>query len=388
MQTYRWLIYLAAFWALVAGGCGDQIEPGRETGAAPPTVKAPVGVAEIRQQPFIYEAVGTVTARTASTIASKLMGTVKAVHVTEGDTVQQGDLLVVIDERQVSAQLEQAEAALAEARRAEASAVSAWEAVRAQAELARATHQRYTRLMQENSASRQEFDEVAARHRQAEAALTQAEAMREAAGHRVEQARAGVAAARVSKKDAAVRAPYAGKVTAKMVDEGDLASPGTPLLTLEKQGVYCADLVLPERHIQAIGLGEQVDVVIPALSDDVLKGTVGRIVPSADQQSRSFQVKVALPQQESIRSGMFARVRIPLGQAGMMVIPESAVVQRGQLTGIYLVDDGRIARFRLIRLGQHMGDAAEVLSGLPEGSRYVVAPPPQMADGVRVEDAS
>jgi RND family efflux transporter MFP subunit len=369
-------------------GCSDKIEPGNTRPGQSPAVKAAVAVAKIRNQPFIYEAVGTVTARTASTLSSKLMGTVQAVHVREGDFVEEGDILVVLDQRQVTAKLEGARAALAEAKRAEASARSARDSAHAQAELAKSTYQRYVKLMKDDSASQQEFDEISARYRQAEASLTQTTAMLEAAGHRVQQAEAALSQAGVGKKDATIRAPYDGKVTAKMVHEGDLASPGTPFITLEKQGVYCAELVLPERHIQSVILDQKVRVIIPALSDKSLEGRIGRIVPTADQKSRSFQIKVALPEDSGLRSGMFARIEIPVGEAGMLMIPKSSIVRQGQLTGFYLVDEKQIARFRLIRIGKTFGDSVEVVSGIKEGDRYVVSPPPELLDGARVEVVS
>ena len=379
------LLIVAAF---LFPGCAEKIEPGNVKPGQPPTVKAPVAIAKIRSQPFIYEAVGTVTARTASTLSSKLMGTVRAVHVQEGDYVKEGDILVVLDQRQVTARLQSARAALAEAKRAEASARSARDSARAQAELARSTYQRYLRLMKDQSASQQEFDEVSARYRQAEASLTQTTAMLEAAGHRVQQAEAALSQSNVGKKDATIRAPYDGKVTAKMIEEGDLASPGTPFLTLEKKGVYCAELVLPERHIQSVTLDQNVRVIIPALSDKFLEGRIGRIVPTADQKSRSFQIKVALPEDSSLRSGMFARIAIPVGEAGMLMIPLSSVVRQGQLTGFYLVDEKQTARFRLIRIGKTFGNSVEVVSGMKEGDRYVVSPPPKLVDGARVEVVS
>ncbi|MCP4715294.1 MAG: biotin/lipoyl-binding protein, partial [Deltaproteobacteria bacterium] len=150
-------------------GCKDKIEPGHTAKGANKTIKAPVAVAEMGSKPFLYEAVGTVHARTSSTISSKLMGTVKAVYVREGDTVKKDDLLVEIDERQVAAQLRKAEAGMSEARRALASAGSSRDAARASAKLAKITHERYQKLLAEESVSRQEFDEIEARHRQAQA---------------------------------------------------------------------------------------------------------------------------------------------------------------------------------------------------------------------------
>jgi RND family efflux transporter MFP subunit len=380
--------FLILSFFLLFIGCSEKIEPGTTREVEKKVIKTAVTTARVIQQPFIYEAVGTVQARTSSTLSSKLMGAVKAINVREGDLVRKGDLLVMIDDRQVSAQLRKAEAALAEAKRAEVSAKSARDAAKAGAKLAGATYKRYLQLMEEESASKQEFDEVEARFRQAEASLAQTEAMVEAANNRVQQAEAVVADARVGKKDASIRAPYDGKVTAKMVDEGDLAVPGTPFLTLDKEGVYCVALVLPEKHIQSIRLKQKVNVKIPSIQDRSFEGFIGRIDPSADPKSRTFRVRVALPEDKDIRSGMFARVEIPVGEAGMLLIPYTAVVHEGQLTGIYLVDSHQLAHFRLIRMGRTFGDTVEVVSGLKEGGRYVVDPPPDLMDGVKVEDVS
>jgi multidrug efflux pump subunit AcrA (membrane-fusion protein) len=385
-MSQKFLFPILLFTVTIAvAACGEKIEPGNAKQAPGKAVKASVGTAIVSQQPFIYEAVATVVARTASTLSSKLMGTVREVHVREGDLVKEGDLLVVIDQRSVDAGREKARAGLTEAQRAEASAASARAAAKAAAELASSTYQRYLTLRKDESASQQEFDEIESRHRQAQATLAQTESMLAAAASRVEQARAALDEASVSQKDATIRAPYAGKITAKMIDEGDLASPGTPFLTIEKEGVFCADLVLPEEHIQAVKLDQEVKVAIPSLGDAVMTGTVGRIVPTADPKSRSIMVKVALPEHSALKSGMFARVSVPVGKAGMILIPATAVIPQGQLTGLFIVDENQIARFRLIRTGLAYGDALEVLSGLHPGDRYVIAPPATLKDGDSVE---
>jgi multidrug efflux pump subunit AcrA (membrane-fusion protein) len=256
-----------AFLILIPFGCGDKIEPGNEKRPEGPMVKVPLAMARTSSQPLSYEAVGTVQPVTTSTLSGKLMGTVKEIRVQEGDRVKQGDTLVVIDKRQVTAQLRQAEAALDEARRAEAAAVSARDAAVAGAKLARSTYDRYLRLIKEDSASRQEFDEVEARHRQAQASLKQAEQMLAAARSRARQAEAAVSAADVASDDAVILAPYDGIVTAKMSDVGDLATPGTPFLTLEGTSGYRVDVVLPEAYFNAVRLKQAVMVRIPALGD-------------------------------------------------------------------------------------------------------------------------
>ena len=326
--------------------CSDKIDPGTTEKKAGTVIKASIKVAKLTHQPFLYEAVGTISARTASTISSKLMGVVQAVHVREGDLVKKGDLLVTIDQRQVAAQLAKAQAA---------------------AEVAAKEYNRYKKLLETQSASQQEFDRAEAKYRQTQAA---------------------VAAAQVGSKDARVRAPYGGRVVAKMINSGDLASPGTPFLILEQEGLYCTDLVLPERHIQSVRVGNSVKVVVPAMNNRDFDGEVGRIVPMADARSRSFQVKVSMPEGADYKSGMFARVSIPVGGTRMLLILRSAVVARGQLNGVFIVDEAGVARFRLVRIGKTVAQQVEIVSGLTDGQSYVSVVPIGLKDGDKVEGVS
>jgi len=171
------------FWCLLgmltacAWGCSEKIEPGHSSASAGAPVKTKVAEARAGTWPLIFEAVGTVQAETASTIGAKLLGTVTAVRVQEGDRVRMGDVLVTIDERQVGAQRQQAEAALAEARQMEQAAGAARDAAAAGADLATATYNRYQTLLAQESVSRQEFDDVTARFRQAQASFGQSEDM-------------------------------------------------------------------------------------------------------------------------------------------------------------------------------------------------------------------
>jgi multidrug efflux pump subunit AcrA (membrane-fusion protein) len=365
-------------------GCGE-IGPGTVEKSSGRSARVEIAVVKPTTHPEIYEAMGTVLAQTTSVLSSKLMGTVRAILVEEGQPVKAGQPIVVLDQRQVSAQLQQAEAALSETRKAEEAAVSARESARAADELARMNYDRYVPMLREEAVTPQEFDAVDARHRQAQAALTQATAMVAAARNRVQQARAAVAAASVTHKDAVINAAYDGVMVDKLVEVGDLAAPGTPLVKIERTGNYRVDLELPESHILSIRIGDAVAVRVPGLIDEPLEGTVATIVPAADTKSRSFLVKVRLPDAANLRSGLFARVAVPIGTGRLILVPHSAVVHEGQLTGIYIVDPDQIARFRLIRTGKSLGNTIEVLSGLQEGARFVIAPPPGFSDGTKVE---
>ena len=342
----RRIHFLVAAILMLAGlsACGEKIEPGVASKGEAIVIQAPVATVQVTRQPFFYEAVGTVTARTSSTLSSKLMGVVRSVHVHEGKVIKKGDLLVTIDQRQVRARLEQA---------------------LANAEVAAKEYKRYQRLLKEQSASQQEFDRAQARYREAQAEVD---------------------GARVSQKDAKIRAPYDGRVVAKLIEPGDLASPGTPFLTIEQQGIFWTDLVLPERYIQAVGEGLAVKVVVPAMDNREIMGSVDRIIPLADARNRSFQLKVAMPPGLDLKSGMFARVFVPLGDSGKLLVPKTAIVEQGQLTGLYKLDDAGIARFRLVRTGKTFDEQVEILSGLQAGERYVSKVPLEMRDGAKVQE--
>jgi RND family efflux transporter MFP subunit len=382
--NYLTIIILFTF---LLSACGEKIEPGTTQTGETRTVKVRTTVAQIIRQPYLYEAVGTIQARQGSTLSSKLMGTVKTVRVAEGDTVKQGDILVVLEQIQVDAGLRQAQAALEEARRAQSAAMSGRDAARASADLARATFERYQRLIKQDSASRQEFDEVKSRHQEAQAALASAESMLKAAEGRAAQVEAAMDSARATKDDAEIRAPYDGIITSKKVQAGDLAAPGTPLLAIEGKSGYRVDLILPETYLRAVSSGQKLNVTIPNLQDAAAGGVVQTVIPTTDTASRTFLVKVDLPDGLNLHSGMFARVAVPVGDEGMMRVPQTAIISQGQLTGLFKADEQNTARFRLVRTGRTFGDEVEILSGLKEGDRFVVSLVPGLVNGVKIEEA-
>lgn len=376
---------MSVFLLYAAIGCSEKIEPGNTPAKRGAAVPAKVIETQSAVQPVLYDAVGSVKARLSATVSSKLMGTIQDFEVKEGDLVKTGDTLVVLDNRQVAAQLSQAQAALSEAKRAEAGAISAKTSAEAGAKRARLSYERNLTMLEGKAITQETFETVDAQHKQAEAALAQAQAMVEAARFRVRQARAAVDAAMVARKDARVLAPFDGKVTAKLADTGGLAAPGTPLLTLERKGGYRVDLVVPETYIQSVQTGQKVAVGIPAIGDPPVAGTVDVIVPSADRGSRTFVVQVGIADADSLRSGMFARVPLTVGKKRSIRIPESAVIRRGQLTGVFIVDKENTARFRLIRIGRTYDDQVEVISGLKDGIRLVTQVSPKLTNGSIVE---
>ncbi|MBF0118717.1 MAG: efflux RND transporter periplasmic adaptor subunit [Desulfobacterales bacterium] len=348
-------------------------------------IKAQVDIAKITKNPSVYEAVGTIQAQTASTLSSKIMGIVQSIKVSEGNIVKKGELLAVITSDQIKEGLAQAEANVAEAKKSKEAYISAQKAAAANASLSRSTYERYKTLIKEHSITKQEFEEVEAKYYSAEAALKQAEAMVEALSSKIKQSEASVQIAKANQKDTEIYAPYDGIVTSKLIEEGSLANPGTPILTIERERLYRGEFIIPENYINSIKLNQNLKVTISALQTDQIEGTVQTIVPLSDVKSRSFLIKLSLPYINNLRSGMFARVELPTGEDKMLLIPSNAVSTQGQLSGIYVVDDNNIAHFRLIRTGKNIGGFIEVISGLNEGEKFVPQILPGLTDGSSLE---
>ncbi|HEV2115609.1 MAG TPA: efflux RND transporter periplasmic adaptor subunit, partial [Terriglobales bacterium] len=205
-------------------------------------------------------------------------------------------------------------------------------------------------------------------------------------------ARAGLAQAQATLTQAQttlgytrVRAPFDGVVTEKRADPGTLASPGMALLVVEDQRRFRLEASVDEGDIHLVKLGQGVPVTLDSLPGAHFSGRVAQIVPAADPASRSFVVKVELPADARLRSGLFGRAHIARGQRQAILLPRSAVLDRGQLQGIYVIGDDKVATLRYITLGKADGEQVEVLSGLEGGERVVAAPGNRELGGKRVE---
>jgi RND family efflux transporter MFP subunit len=372
--------------AVLCLGCGKGGEP-EPSGRSLKTVKAAVGVVKTISESASSDVMGTVSPRQSAVLSAQVMGEIRKIMVREGDTVKKGDLLVQIEDRQISAHYRQAMAGLNEAAQGEQAAIAGLNASQASADLAEATYKRFKALLDAQSVSRQEFEEVEARFKQAKAGFLQAQSMRTASRERTLQAREALAAAESVLKDAAILSPYNGKVAERLVDPGDLAAPGTPLVKIEETGNPEVHFAVPESRIQNIRLKDRLSVILPSREEAPVSGEVIAMDPSADPATRSFRVKISLPEISGLKSGMFVRVMIPSRNTAVILVPKTAVFNHGQLTAVFLVDGGNIARFRLIRSGRIIGDQVEVVSGLGEGDRYVIQPDHNVFDGVKVEGA-
>ena len=362
-----------SLWVLLAvvslAGCSNEKT---RMGPSPETVRnIPVLAVQQANVPDLLEAVGTVRAVQTSEVASQMIGNIVEIRAHEGDHVQRGQVLAVIDDSQPRAAVDRSTAADLAAQQQLVGADS-------DLALAESTLKRYQNLYEKKSVSPQEFDEVKARQ---QAAL----ARRDMAKAGQAQAQAALSQARTSLDYTRIRAPFDGVVTEKKADSGTLASPGMPIFTVEDVRRYRLEATVNENDLQYVRTGEQVSVVIDALDNAGLKGKVVQIVPAADAASRTFLVKIDLPTDTRLRSGLFGRAQFSRGERQALLIPRSAVVERGQLQGIYVLDKNKVASLRYITLGKPSGAEVEVLAGLQDGERLVARPGAVDLNGKRIE---
>jgi membrane fusion protein, multidrug efflux system len=316
----------------------------------------------------LIEVTGTVRARNSALIASRIPGTVTGILVREGERAPKGKLLLTIEAAESSAGAAGARAAVEEALRGV-------EEARARKRLADATFERYTILFREQAVTRQELDGRQMERDVAAEGLARAEA-------RLNQAREAAKAAAVLAGYSRVSAPFSGIVTSKPAELGMTVFPGTPLLTLEEEGRYRLEAVLPESLMGKAKQGDNIGVAIDGIGN--LDGKVAEVAPAADPASRTFMVKIDISA-TGLRSGIFGRAYFPGGIRRGLLVPKSAVVERGALTSVWVVGKDNLARMRLVKAGRSIAGRVEVLTGLSAGERVAVNGLEKVVDGAKVE---
>jgi RND family efflux transporter MFP subunit len=367
-----------AFAGIILPACsiGPKTIPAGAEAPIPVTV-ATVGMAEAAGT---FEAGGVVQARTTATIMARILAPVSEVRVAPGDRVRAGQVLVVLDGSDLAARARNARAAALVADQAVSAAASEQQSADAALALARATHERIAGLNAKRSATAQELDDATGALRAAEARAAGASARAQGAVASVDSARAASDEAGTTESFAHITAPFDGVVTEKMVEPGNMAAPGTPLLRLEARG-FRLDVRVDESRIGQIAPGAVVPVSLDSGTGDGVSnvnGTVAEIGRAVDADARAFLVKITLPETAGLRSGMFGRAHFRGQARRALTVPAGALVHRGQMTSVFVVEKG-LARVRLVNVS-----GTEVLAGLAEGDTVIVAPPPAVIDGRRV----
>ncbi|MHB8485924.1 MAG: efflux RND transporter periplasmic adaptor subunit [Candidatus Acidiferrales bacterium] len=372
-------------WIVVAmlAGCGG---PAPARPSPPETVSGlKVETAQLQTIPNNVEAPGTVIAVRTAQVSARVIGTVLEVAVHEGDRVRRGQSLVRLEDQESLAHRNAAQAGVEQADAAQGAAAQAVAAAESQAEIAQKTYNRFVFLRKQKSVSPQEFDEMQAKQSGAQAALAEARANQQQAAAAYAQARQELRAADTVASYARILAPFDGVILHRYVDPGSMATPGTPLLVVEDPSQYRLQADVDAEAAAKVHRGSLAPVALDAFPDKIFSGRVVDLEPGANPMSHTVQVKIDLPRDPALRSGLFGRTWFQNGERAVIALPSRALVERGQLREVYVVDAKGIAHLRLVTLGAVVGQLREVLSGLGAGERFVTDPAGRELDGKRVE---
>lgn len=335
MSAISPLLAVLAASTTLSAACSRTHEPPSDP--LPPSRAVRTAPAALVTRMAGEEVIGTVRAKETAEIAPTVMGKIVDLRCALGSQVKAGDVIARMSLQELNARLDQARENLAQA----------------ELELSRVT-----RLHASGALPGAEYDAVVSRHRLAQAAQSEAATM---AGYAV------------------VRAPFAGVVIAKPANAGDMAMPGRAVCVIENPSELRFEAGVPEQLARAFGPGTTVQVMLESVGVP-LAATVAEISPNADAASRTVLVKLALPRDARLRAGTFGRATVPASEERALMVPERAIVRRGQLESVYAVVDG-MARMRLVRSGRVVAERIEVRSGLREGEEIVIEGADQLVDG-------
>lgn len=326
---------------LLLAGCDHQKN-------SQPLHRPELGAAAVRVKPVnsalqatTEQVTGTIRSKLRATLEAKVSGRISELPVALGQQVNAGDLLVKLDAAEIRARTQQVDEALEQARRE-------WK--------------RTSALFEQQAATRSDYDAAESRLRLATAALAEANAM----------------SAYIE-----VLAPFAGVVTRKWVDRGDLAAPGKPLMALEDPSALQMEADVPEAISQHIKRGMKMEIRVDSIQQ-VLTGEVAEFAPSADSETRTFKVRLDVLPTKALMSGQFARLVVPTGESKSLRVPGSAIIQRGQLDIVFVAADRR-AQLHLVKTGRQFGAYVEILAGLDAGDQVVIEGAAHLTDGQLLE---
>jgi len=300
----------------------------------------------------VITAEGNIEAVKSSQLAPQVAGSITVFNVKAGDTVKAGQVLARIDTRIANQQAAASQAQVA--------------AARAQLSAARQEYERKKRLYDKQYISQAALERAESDYKTAEAQT------------RAELAQTGVTGVQAGLHT--VTAPYAGVVAEVMAEQGDMAMPGKPLLTLYDPKEMRAVVNVPQSQIASIQGGAAVKVSIPAAAENERNVAAAKItvLPTADAVSNNVKVRLALPQQlGSVSPGMFARAMLPIassGVQGQIYIPSQAVIKRSELMAVYVLDAQGDPQLRQVRVGHRQGDQLEITAGLQAGEKIALDP--------------
>lgn len=355
LQTKIFIAFAAL--AIIVASCGKKDE--KHSAVAQQKVAAKIATANLKDYPIVHSFSGNLEADKQSNLSTRIMGQISKIYVKPGQKVQKDQLLIQIRNQDILAKKAQVEASKVEATTAYQSAEK--------------DMQRYEALHASNSASDKEMEDMRTRYQMAKARLDAVKQMDKEVDENM--------------RYASIRAPYSGVITSRFVEEGDLANPGMPLLSIESAAQWKVIARIPEADIARINLNDKVKVNFKAVAKE-FEGQIIEINPSSNNTGNQYEAKVLVSIPENctakLYSGMYATVLFEHGTQQLILIPETSLVHKGQLTGLYAVSQSGNALLRWVKTGKTSGNNIEIISGLSDGEKYVESSNGKLFDGAIV----
>lgn len=322
-----------------------------------------VSVTKVRLEevPRYYSVTGSVKADERIQISSRITGYIQKIAVHEGDKVRKGAILVEIDPTDTEAAIRRGEAAVRSA----------------------------TTTLADAERDAERSAELKSKQVVSEEGHRKATVRRDVARSNLAEVKAALDSLVAQRRYASIESPVDGIAVARFKEQGDLAAPGVPILTIDSGKRFLFAIFVAESQIGNIHIGSKVDVTIDALGDNPLAGTVLRITPSGDPVSRRYQVDIALPEGIKAYAGMFGRAQFVAGVEWMPVVAREALVERGGLQGVFVIDEAGHARFRWLRTGREWIADGQVVrvavkAGLEGGETILARDDQRVRDGVLI----
>ncbi len=356
------IITVLAISSLILMSCGGDK---KENVTNLPTIPVQVSENTENVNGSFITASGKIESENSANLSTRMMGYVTKVNVKVGQNVSAGQLLVSINNTDLLAKKAQVDASITQAT--------------AGYNNAKKDYDRFVNLFAQQSASQKELDDMTARYEMAKAGLEAAKQMR------------NEVMAQFSYSN--ITAPFSGTVTNTFVKEGDMANPGMPLVSIEGASRLQVTAMVSESDISNVKNGMPVIINVKSLNKEVA-GKVSEVSLSAKNTGGQYLVKVILDKMDkTILSGMFVNVQFQKAKkeisstvkSDIVLVPESALVRQGQLTGIYTVGDGNVAILRWLRIGKTFGSQVEILSGLSSDEQYIVSADGKLFNGAKVQ---
>ncbi len=307
---------------------------------------------------------GQVEAVETANISTRIMGFITKLSVKVGDHVNASQVLATINSQDIDAKAAQTNAMIAEA---EANVSSAQKDLN-----------RFTALYNQQSATAKELDNVTLQYNSAKARLEAAKQMRNEVG--------------AQRNYTTLTAPFSGTVVQKNAEVGTMASPGMPILVLERNGSYQVSAAIPETEISKIKLNDKVTVAIKSTGVS-FTGMVKQINPSSQFSGGQYIIKISVPEEakKTLYAGMYVNVvvegkegNVATANNGAVLVPQAAIISKDQLKGLYTVSANNTALLRWVRLGKNYGNEVEVISGLDKTEQFILSAEGKLYNGAPV----